>query len=97
MKNIKIVIAIIIGFGLASFVYEIKLGNKPKKIYREGNSKIVVWENYGKDSTIWLNYQVEKEYEKDGEKKYINKFNEKELIDLKKILDQVITELENEK
>ncbi|MES2588850.1 MAG: hypothetical protein V4622_07715 [Bacteroidota bacterium] len=97
MKNIKIIVALVVGFGISSFVYEMKLGNKPKKIYREGDSKIVVWENFGKDSTIWLQYQVEKEYKKDDEIKYTNKFNEKELLDLKKALDLAITDIQTKK
>lgn len=94
MKYLMIIGAVAFGFGISSFVYEMKQGNKPFKIYREGNSKIVVWENKGQDDKIWYNYQVEKEYKKDDEIKYSNKFNEKELIDLKKVLDQAVTEIQ---
>ncbi len=97
MKNIKIVIAIIVGFGLASFVYEVKKGNPPVKVYREGDAMINVWENKNQQGESYFSYQVQKEYSKDEQKKYTNNFYRNELKDLKKILDQVITELETEK
>ena len=98
MKYLVIIGAVALGFGISSFVHEMNAdGNKPLKIYREGNSKIVVWENKGQDDKIWLNYQVEKEYKKDEEIKYSNKFNEKELLDLKKALDQAVADIQSPK
>jgi hypothetical protein len=81
-------------FGIMSFKIHESFQNKPAKIYRKGNSKIVVWDNKGADEKMWKSYQVEKEYTKDDETKYTNKFNEKELLDLKVALDEAIAELE---
>ena len=53
MKNIKILLAIFIGFGISSFIYEMKQGKKPVKVYREGDSIINVWEHNGKEDKIW--------------------------------------------
>lgn len=95
MKHIKILLAVLVGFGISSFVYELKQeSNKPIKVYQEGSSFITVWENKGENDKPWENYQVQKEYEKNGEKKKSSSFNEKELRDLKKILDQAIIDLE---
>ena len=94
MKNIKILLAIFIGFGISSFIYEMKQGKKPVKVYREGDSIINVWEHNGKEDKIWKSYQVQKEYVKDSIVKYANYFSEKEILDLKKILDLVITDFQ---
>lgn len=71
--------------------------NKPFKIYREGNSKVVVWENKTSDNQVWYNYQVEKEYKKGEEIKYSNSFNESELKDLKIVLDKVLQDISETK
>ena len=76
-----------------SFKVNEKLQNKPQKIYRQGNSKIIVWENKTAENKTWLNYQVEKEYEKNGEIKNSNSFTQKELKDLKIALDSLINDL----
>jgi hypothetical protein len=81
--------------GIMSFKIHESYQNKPAKIYRKGNSKIVVWENKGADDKIWKNYQVEKEYTKNDEVKYSNSFNEKELLDLKVALDQAIADIQS--
>lgn len=92
----KSILMLLIGGAVVfmSFKVNEKLQNKPQKIYRQGNSKIIVWENKSSDNKTWLNYQVEKEYEKNGETKYTKNFNEKELLDLKVALDKAIAELE---
>lgn len=91
----KAVILLLSGFalGIVSFKTYEKIQNKPLKIYREGDSKVVVWENIKDDNTTWKSYQVEKEYKKDGVSKYTNSFNEKELIDLKKALNDAIADI----
>lgn len=76
-----------------SFKISEKLENKPFKVYREGDSKIIVWENKGEGDKTWLNYQVEKEYIKNDVVKNSNSFNQKELRDLKIVLDQVIADI----
>lgn len=92
----KTLILLLFGFalGIVSFKTYEKIQNKPFKIYREGDSKIVVWENKTDDNTIWKTYQIEKEYKKDGETKYTNSFSQKELFDLKKAFDQAIADIE---
>ena len=97
MRHLKIILAVLVGFGISSFVYELKKGNPPVKVYREGDAIINVWENKNKEDKSYFSYQVQKEYLKDDEKKYSSNFFKNELKDLKKILDQVITELETEK
>lgn len=77
---------------IMGFKIQEKLGNKPFKIYQEGKSKVVVWEN--KTDKVWYNYQVEKEYKNGSETKYTNSFNETELQDLKVALDKAILDIQ---
>ncbi len=97
MRHLKIILAVVVGFGISSFVYELKKGNPPVKVYREGDAIINVWESKTKEDKSYFSYQVQKEYLKDNEKKYSSTFFKNELKDLKKILDQLITDLETEK
>lgn len=64
--------------------------NKPKATYQVGKAKVVVWENKKEDGTTWKNFQVEKEYKKDGEWKATNSFNESELLELKTAIEDAI-------
>ena len=89
--------AVLVGFGISSFVFEMKQGKPPVKVYREGDAIINVWENKSKEDKTYFSYQVQKEYVKDEQKKYSSSFYKNELKDLKKILDQLISELESEK
>jgi hypothetical protein len=97
MYNIRIVLALILGFGISSFVYELKKGNPPVKVYREGDAIINVWENKNQEGKTYYSYQVQKEYVKDGEKKYTPNFYKNEVKDLKKVVDQLIIDIEAEK
>lgn len=94
MKKSIILLLIGVSLGVMGFKIQEKIQNKPVKIYQKGKSKIVVWENKGADEKTWKNYQVEKEYFKNDEVKYSNSFNEKELLDLKEILDEAILEIQ---
>ncbi len=65
---------------------------KPKAVYENGSAKITVWENKSHYGKAWLNFRVEKVYQKSGETKSTNSFNEKELLELKSLLEKVIVE-----
>lgn len=66
---------------------------KPKATYQVGNAKVTVWENTrnGKNGEFTVkNFKVEKTYQKDGEWKTTNSFNEEELLQLKAAIDKAI-------
>ncbi|OFX16700.1 MAG: hypothetical protein A2033_12815 [Bacteroidetes bacterium GWA2_31_9] len=68
---------------------------KPKATYQVGSAKVVVWENKmtGKNGEFTAkNFKVEKTYQKDGEWKTTNSFNEEELLQLKAAIDKAILE-----
>jgi hypothetical protein len=70
----------------------VESGNKPIAVYQEGNAKITIWENTRADGITWKSFQVEKIYQKEGEWKTTNSFNQYELLDLQIILDRAINE-----
>ena len=76
-------------FTLTGFVQE---KQKPKATYQVGAAKVVVWENKSKDGSTWKNFEIEKEYLKDGQKKTSDHFNETELLQLKAAIDKAINE-----
>ncbi len=89
-KKLITTIIIILCFSITSYSQ-----NRPKAVYKVGNSKVVVWENekegkYGKFKV--KNFQVVKEYKKDGKWKKTSSFNLKELIQLRKAIDKAIIE-----
>ena len=97
MKNVKIIVALLLGFVISSFVYELKKGNPPVKVYREGDAIINVWEGKNQEGKSYFSYQVQKEYLKEGEKKYSSTFFKNEVKDLKKVVDQLQTDIESGK
>ena len=89
MKTISIILILIIGIVANSFC------QKPKTVYQLGAVKVIVWIDTvkGKDSTYTVkNFEVEKVYKKNNEWKTTNQFNEKDLLELRAIIDKAINE-----
>jgi hypothetical protein len=66
--------------------------NQPKEVYKVGAAKVTVWENKKADGTTWKNFKVEKVYQKEGQWKTTNNFDETELLQLKSAIDKAINE-----
>ena len=77
---------------MIGFTGFIPLGDKPKAEYKVGAAKVIVWENMGTDGSTWKNFIVEKLYKLDDVWKTSNSFNERELLQLKEAIEQVIEE-----
>lgn len=65
---------------------------KPKATYQIGSVKVTVWENKGLDDNTWKNFVVEKTFKKNDQWKSTNSYNEKELLQLKAVIDKAISE-----
>jgi hypothetical protein len=66
--------------------------NKPKATYQIGSARVTVWENKGKDGSLWKNFEIDKVYQKEGKWLTSNHFNESELLELKSAIDKAIAE-----
>lgn len=66
--------------------------SKPIATYQVGAAKITVWENHRANGSIWKNFVIEKLYQKDGEWKTTNRFDAKELLELRSAIDKAIDE-----
>lgn len=64
---------------------------KPSATYQVGAARITVWENKTKYNT-YRNFMVEKIYTKNGEERKTKNFDERELFELKEVIDQAIAE-----
>ena len=65
---------------------------KPKNTYRVGTVSVAVWEHTHPDGKIRKTFQVQNSYTVDGKWKTSNNFNEKELLELKAVIDKAINE-----
>ena len=91
MKKVNLIIIILVCFSFIGYSQEKTQSNakQPKATYQVGSAKITVWENSGKYGK-WNNFKVENIYMKDDQWKSTNSFNEKELFELKAVIDKVI-------
>lgn len=72
-----------------------KQKQQPKATYQVGAAKVTVWENKrnGKNGEFTVkNFEITKVYQKDGQWKSTNHFDEKELLELKAAIDKAIGE-----
>jgi len=67
-------------------------GQKPKAEYKAGSAIVTVWENKRSDGTTWKNFTVKKIYKKDDKWLSSDSFSETELLELKAVIDKVISE-----
>lgn len=70
------------------------MGNEPKRKVKEGGIEIAVWENINKkDGSKSLSYSLQKRYKAaDGVWKNSGTYFDKELLTLKKLIDQVLAD-----
>ena len=99
MKTLTLLTLIIICFTITSYSQDsLKTSQakpKPKAEYKVGPVKVTVWENKikGKNGDyVVKNFQVEKTYQKDGQWKTTNNYNEQELLQLRAAIDKAISE-----
>jgi hypothetical protein len=67
-------------------------GQRPKAEYKLGSAIITVWVNKRSDGTTWKNFRVKKIYKKDDKWLSSDSFSETELLELKAVIDKVISE-----
>lgn len=94
MKKLVLIIILFATYALISYSQDSpktdQTKKQPKATYQIGSAKITVWENQGKYGA-WKNFKVEKVYQKDGKWMSTNSFNDKELLELKSVIDTAIS------
>jgi hypothetical protein len=93
MKNLLLTTILLLFIASTSYSQDTikanKTNNKPKVTYQVGSAKIAVWENPGEQG-IRKNFKVERVYRNAGKWMTSNYFNEKELLELKAVIDKAI-------
>ncbi|MEQ9466651.1 MAG: hypothetical protein RLN88_04515 [Ekhidna sp.] len=94
----KLLTTLLITFSVIAFSQDVKdpqaadEGQRPKAEYKLGSAIVTVWVNKKSDGTTWKNFQVKKIYKKEGKWLSTNSFDETELLELKAVIDRVISE-----